>query len=58
MQLKYFISIILISTNIYLFAQSENKTVNDSSLLEVDPILEQLNAVNETWYAKFFTTKL
>lgn len=53
MQLKYFISIILISTNIYLFAQSENKTVNDSSAcVEVDPILEQLNAVNETWYAK------
>ena len=53
MQLKYFISIIFVSTNIYLTAQNEFAVKKDSTSVDEETfILDQLNAINELWYAK------
>ncbi|MBP7102599.1 MAG: transglycosylase SLT domain-containing protein [Bacteroidales bacterium] len=53
MRLKYVLHFILITFSISLYAQNGTVVIIDSNLIEEESrILEQLNAINETWYAK------
>lgn len=53
MRLKYVLHFILITFSISLYAQNDTVVTIDSSLIEEEyRILEQLNAINKTWYAK------
>ncbi len=53
MRLRYVFILICVSMSIPTFAQNELKTNTDTSLIDEESrILEQLNLINETWYAK------